>query len=246
MKVILAFFIAIGVAVCHAELFEGDIKLDPNTLEIVEGQNTFDAVKSDTQKWTNGKVPYIFDSNFGGEQDISIGQGCEYKGIVMHEMMHASGFWHEQSRLDRDNYIRVFWDNVSGGRNNYNFRKYSHGQADYYGEGYDYDSIMHYGNWYFSENGKMTIQAVNDPYKIVGQRDGFSQTDVRQLNKVALTKQVVVPEMPRGVNAIETQDTCLITVAKAAKNFERVELAPAARMIINRVQLGPSHHEIIV
>lgn len=78
----------------------------------------------------------------------------------------------------------VLHNSVSCYLDNHNFKKYTHGKADYYGEGYDYDSIMHYGNWYFSENGKMTIQAVNDPYKIVGQRDGFSQTDVRQLNKV--------------------------------------------------------------
>ncbi len=48
-----------------AELFEGDILLDPKTQQIVDGMTTFDAVKSETQKWTNARVPYIFDSNFG-------------------------------------------------------------------------------------------------------------------------------------------------------------------------------------
>ena len=51
----------------------------------------------------------------GGKQRISVGEGCEYKGTVMHEMMHALGFFHEQSRTDRDNYIMVLWWNIAPG-----------------------------------------------------------------------------------------------------------------------------------
>ena len=51
----------------------------------------------------------------GGKQRISVGEGCEYKGTVMHEMMHALGFFHEQSRTDRDDYIMVLWWNIEPG-----------------------------------------------------------------------------------------------------------------------------------
>ena len=51
----------------------------------------------------------------GGKQRISVGEGCEYKGTIMHEMMHALGFFHEQSRTDRDNYIMVLWWNIEPG-----------------------------------------------------------------------------------------------------------------------------------
>ena len=52
-----------------------------------------------------------------GAQEVSIGPGCNSKGIILHEIMHALGFWHEQSRTDRDNFLSVLWENIKPGRN---------------------------------------------------------------------------------------------------------------------------------
>ena len=51
----------------------------------------------------------------GGEQTITLGQDCYYKGVIMHEMTHAVGFFHEQNRWDRDSYVTIHWNNVEPG-----------------------------------------------------------------------------------------------------------------------------------
>ncbi len=46
---------------------------------------------------------------------LSIGTGCDSTGTVLHEILHALGFWHEQSRPDRDNHLVIVFDNVLPG-----------------------------------------------------------------------------------------------------------------------------------
>ena len=56
------------------------------------------------------------------------------------------GFWHEQSRPDRDNYVTINWNNIQSGQSG-NFDKYTTG-IDLLGFAYDYDSIMVIENHY--------------------------------------------------------------------------------------------------
>ncbi len=69
------------------------------------------------------------------------------KSTMMHELGHALGLWHEQSRPDRDTYITVLEDNIREGYE-HNFNK--QGSADVYGT-YDFASLMHYSQCTFSK-----------------------------------------------------------------------------------------------
>ena len=51
----------------------------------------------------------------GVGQQLSLGKGCNHKGTIMRELMHAVGFWHEQSRPDRNLYVEVLWENIEDG-----------------------------------------------------------------------------------------------------------------------------------
>ena len=63
-------------------------------------------------------------------------------GTIAHEIGHAIGFHHEQSRPDRDEYISVVYANVQDNRVS-NFDKYEASISNY-GVPYDTKSIMQY------------------------------------------------------------------------------------------------------
>ena len=35
---------------------------------------------------------------------------------MLHEVLHVLGMWHEQSRYDRDQYVRILWQNIAQGK----------------------------------------------------------------------------------------------------------------------------------
>lgn len=51
----------------------------------------------------------------GGPQAISIGKNCDKFGIVVHELGHVIGFWHEHTRPDRDEHVSIIRDNIQPG-----------------------------------------------------------------------------------------------------------------------------------
>ncbi|KAG7167112.1 zinc metalloproteinase nas-4-like [Homarus americanus] len=116
----------------------------------------------------------------GGSQEINYPDWCLKKhGSILHEMYHALGFHHEQSRTDRDDYVTIMWDNIESGHE-HNFNKYSADVVSGFGENYDYGSVMHYSAHAFSENGEKTI-VTKDPDAEIGQRIKLSDVDLRKL-----------------------------------------------------------------
>ncbi len=107
----------------------------------------------------------------GGSQSLDVG-GCG-RGSIPHEILHAAGFYHEQSRLDRDENVTIVWSEISPGQEN-NFRKNT-GRSQDVGP-YDYGSIMHYSARAFSRSGRPTI-ITKVPNAAIGQRRGLSQLD---------------------------------------------------------------------
>lgn len=84
--------------------------------------------------------------------------GCMGIGTIMHEMIHALGFHHEQCRPDRDDYVNIHWENIDGGMSG-NFDRLGTDQWSTFGVPYNQRSIMHYGSHDFSNNGQPTITA---------------------------------------------------------------------------------------
>lgn len=113
-------------------------------------------------------------------QEVSLGRGCEYTGIAIHELMHAIGYYHEQSRPDRDLFVRIDFDNVQENRE-FNFEKLTTKDQ---GTTYDYESVMHYSAYAFAKDrSKPTIYRLQGNGQL-GQRRGLSAIDEESINKL--------------------------------------------------------------
>nr|XP_022288523.1 MAM and LDL-receptor class A domain-containing protein 1-like [Crassostrea virginica] len=87
---------------------------------------------------------------FDAKQQISLkAPGCVSVSTTIHEMAHAIGQMHEQSRSDRDNHVTMLWSNIQGGRSNNNMAKTD--THDY--NPYDYESVLQYSLTSFSIDG---------------------------------------------------------------------------------------------
>jgi hypothetical protein len=111
----------------------------------------------------------------GGQQFVTLGAECTM-GNCIHEIGHTLGLWHEQSRIDRDLYVRVLLQNVKPGLE-HNFYQHIDDGIDL--GAYDYDSIMHYPATAFSKNGQPTIEPVTA--RQIGQRDHLSAGDIQAI-----------------------------------------------------------------
>uniref|UniRef100_A0A8C5GVT5 Metalloendopeptidase n=1 Tax=Gouania willdenowi TaxID=441366 RepID=A0A8C5GVT5_GOUWI len=122
-----------------------------------------------------------------GPQAISIGKNCDKFGIVVHELGHVIGFWHEHTRPDRDDHVTIIRDNIQPGQE-YNFLKMEPGEVNSLGEPYDFDSIMHYARNTFSRGMFLdTILPSRDENGVrpaIGQRTRLSKGDIAQARKL--------------------------------------------------------------
>ncbi|CAK9294158.1 unnamed protein product [Gordionus sp. m RMFG-2023] len=123
-----------------------------------------------------------FVGKIGGQQNVFLDTGCEFVTIVAHEIGHSVGFFHEQSRPNRDDYLLI---NMSA----INILAASNFHIDEgidYGSPYDHGSIMHYGPKAFLQKGLVgPVIRTTDPLMqtTIGSGSELSFYDARSANR---------------------------------------------------------------
>ncbi|GBO25341.1 Astacin-like metalloprotease toxin 1 [Araneus ventricosus] len=128
---------------------------------------------------------YSYVGRVGGQQPVSLGEGCGWEGTIIHELGHALGFYHEQNRSDRDDYITIYWDNIIEGKAD-QFMKLKPNQNQLLTP-FDYESIMLYGSTSFSKDRRnlRTMEGKKGEYlRDVLSKGKLSPSDIQRIKKL--------------------------------------------------------------
>nr|ACI69750.1 High choriolytic enzyme 1 precursor [Salmo salar] len=124
---------------------------------------------------------FSFIGRRGNGQVVSLSRnGCVFLSVVQHELLHALGFNHEQTRSDRDSNVQILFQNIMPGME-FNFRKIN---TINLGTPYDYNSVMHYSRFAFSRNRQPTIFPIPDNNAVIGRATEMSPIDILRINRL--------------------------------------------------------------
>lgn len=174
------------------------------TLQERNGETYYLKIQSDNPGVCKSGVGYKY---HGNTTNISLGSGCYTRGVILHEILHSLGIWHEQSRTDRNNFVNILYENIRWGpkKDDNGNRLTEEKQRKYYWHNFDinkgainygpygYDSIMHYDPTAFGKEVKddvgntITILPTIQPRGSVtdlniGQRTRLSPNDICHIN----------------------------------------------------------------
>lgn len=130
---------------------------------------------------------FSYVGHVGIRQNLSLADRCLVGRVIIHEFVHALGFFHEQSRPDRDQFIRVFLDRVQPNRRN-QYSKLPEVLVNSLGSPYDPISVMHYTTKAFATSdarirGLPTMVYISDPTQRLGGTE-LSTEDLFQINRM--------------------------------------------------------------
>jgi Astacin (Peptidase family M12A) len=108
--------------------------------------------------------------------------GCMSFSTIVHEFLHAFGVHHMHQDQERDNYIRVNWDNVIPDQIG-SFVILNPAEYSQFGVPYDLTSVMHYHEFAFAVNPSIPtmVSLTSDP--ITPNPDSWSWLDIERINR---------------------------------------------------------------
>ena len=154
----------------------------------------------------SGSCEAIVGMEGGGAQSIG-GSGACTTGTILHEMGHALGLFHEQSRIDRDSYVHYMEQNID---------KPQHGNFDLVDPGvdsglYNYASIMEYGPFSFNRDGlSPTLETIPAGMPLGTDMPQYTTGDLDGIERLYahVPAVITVDTNPTGLQVVVDGTTC--------------------------------------
>uniref|UniRef100_A0A182PCD6 Metalloendopeptidase n=1 Tax=Anopheles epiroticus TaxID=199890 RepID=A0A182PCD6_9DIPT len=137
----------------------------------------------------SGCWSYVGRSTRNSENQVNLqSPDCVDIGTVVHELMHAIGFYHEFTRPDRDEYVSI---DRTALRSEYqtnsffedNYGKMAANEVVLYGRPYDYGSVMHYSKYAAAASRTRPVMNNLKPWTgDFGNDNGLSAADIIDIN----------------------------------------------------------------
>ena len=129
----------------------------------------------------------------GGEQTMRLREDATLV-VVIHEIGHTVGLFHEQNRVDRDRYVALDYSKV---------RKDEFRQVDAFGSpspigAYDMQSVMHYDKTFVTRYGDRIMDSIPPGLDLFSD-DGLSPADIDAVARIynqAVTKTTIATNPP--------------------------------------------------
>jgi hypothetical protein len=119
----------------------------------------------------------------GGLQPIYLEPKCA-KLEIAHEIMHALGFVHEQSRIDRDQFITILWNNIQEPFQS-QFAIVPEGLMEAYGDTpFDPTSILMYNPHIFATGPNLDTMKLKNGGTYQAAPSGLSDIDILRVNRL--------------------------------------------------------------
>jgi hypothetical protein len=148
----------------------------------------------------------------GGQQFITLSPSFTV-GNAIHEIGHAVGLLHEHTRLDRDSYVTIHWNNIQPGKADY-FKKYN--QVGYIGadvRSFDFNSRMLLGTRAYAFDPTKSTITKTDGSTYAINTTSLSAGDIATVNDLYPPPFVPVPGKARNIAAGANGDVYIIGTA---------------------------------
>uniref|UniRef100_A0A182W0X2 Metalloendopeptidase n=1 Tax=Anopheles minimus TaxID=112268 RepID=A0A182W0X2_9DIPT len=166
----------------------------------------------------SGCWSYVGRSTRNTENQVNLqSPECVDIGTVVHELMHALGFYHEFTRPDRDEYVSIDrtalateYQTDSFYQDNY--AKMAASDVVLYGRAYDYGSVMHYSKYAAAASRTRPVMNNLKPWTgDFGNDNGLSSADIIDINYMYCNSTTTTTAQPAATTTTTTRPVTTTT-----------------------------------